>query len=87
MASIYLDRIVAHHRERARLDRRDWKSRLSENRSEGPSLIDALRSPPGSPLKVIAEIKRRSPSKGWIDENLDAAELARSFEPYTAGEV
>jgi indole-3-glycerol phosphate synthase len=80
MASIYLDRIVAHHRERARLDLRDWKSRLSENRSEGPSLIDALRSPPGSPLKVIGEIKRRSPSKGWIDENLDAAELARSFE-------
>ncbi len=31
-------------------------------------------------LAVIAEVKRRSPSKGDIDADLDAAELARDYE-------
>lgn len=37
---------------------------------------DALSGPRTA---VIAEIKRASPSKGWLNENLDAAVLARNY--------
>jgi indole-3-glycerol phosphate synthase len=33
-----------------------------------------------SGLAVIAEVKRRSPSKGWLNEHLDAGELAQQYE-------
>ena len=42
-----------------------------------PSLVDALR---GATVGVIAEVKRRSPSKGWINPGLTAADQARAYE-------
>jgi indole-3-glycerol phosphate synthase len=42
----------------------------------GPSMIGALRS---GAVTVIAEVKRRSPSKGAIDESLDAVDQARAY--------
>jgi indole-3-glycerol phosphate synthase len=42
-----------------------------------PSLEQALRE--GSTVHVIAEIKRRSPSKGVIDDALDGPERARGY--------
>jgi indole-3-glycerol phosphate synthase len=48
-------------------------------RFEGPRLDDALARRAGHYVKVIAEVKRRSPSKGWLDEHLDAASLAGDY--------
>jgi len=45
-----------------------------ENRSSG-NIRDFLGEGPG----IIAEIKRASPSGGWIRKDLDAAEAARSY--------
>ena len=42
-----------------------------------PSLAAALR---GESVAVIAEVKRRSPSKGWINPGLSAADQARAYE-------
>jgi indole-3-glycerol phosphate synthase len=80
MAPTYLDDIVAYHRARVAGDPRDWRERLEEVRYEGPSMLDALGAGETPVIKVIAEVKRRSPSKGWIDEHLDAASLARAYE-------
>ena len=80
MAPTYLDDIVAWHRARASEDLRDWRERLGVVSYEGPSLLDALRDPSNPNVKVIAEVKRRSPSKGWIDEHVDAARLAMVYQ-------
>ena len=42
----------------------------------GPSFLDALRA---GDVSVIAEVKRRSPSKGVINTTIDAAGQARAF--------
>jgi indole-3-glycerol phosphate synthase len=49
-------------------------------RATAHTLRDALQS---NAINIIAEFKRRSPSKGTIRENADAATIARSYQ--TAG--
>jgi len=80
MATTYLDNIVDAHRARAAKDTRQWRERADHVRYEGPSLLHALRSSTNPHVAVIAEIKRKSPSKGWIDEHLDVATLASAYE-------
>jgi indole-3-glycerol phosphate synthase len=80
MTPTYLDDIVEHHRERARRDKRVWQDRLESVHYEGPLMLDALKDASSPHVKIIAEVKRRSPSKGWLNEHLDAAQLARDYE-------
>ncbi len=74
MGPTYLDEIVAAHR--AVVDPREWRSRRDAPRYAGPSFADALRA---ETVRVIAEVKRRSPSKGPLAEDLDPAALARAY--------
>jgi indole-3-glycerol phosphate synthase len=82
----YLDRILDVHRRRARDDSRSV-DRLREDAHGLPltrGFADAIRaheSPPGPDLvAVVAEIKRRSPSKGDLFPDLDPASVARQYE-------
>jgi indole-3-glycerol phosphate synthase len=79
MTATYLDDIMEHHRGRALRDARVWQDRLDSVTFEGPSLLAALSDEENPSVKVIAEVKRRSPSKGWIDEHLDVAQLANNY--------
>jgi indole-3-glycerol phosphate synthase len=79
MTPTYLDDIVRYHRERAAKDERVWQERIADVHYDGPSMIDALGDITTN-VKVIAEVKRRSPSKGWIDESLDVTQLARDYQ-------
>jgi indole-3-glycerol phosphate synthase len=76
----YLDRIVAAHRETARTDTRRLDRLIEEATAQPPvrGFAAALRSIAG--LGVIAEVKRRSPSRGDLHADLDPAEVARAYE-------
>src|SRR5258708_23758723 len=74
----YLDRILAAHRATAAQNAsqgearpgpavRGFARRLTADNAEGE-------------LAVIAEVKRRSPSKGDLDASLDPVAVARAFE-------
>jgi len=75
----YLDEILQHHRARAAADEREWRDRVGSIREPVPSMIAALTDSSNGNVKVIAEVKRRSPSKGWLHEGLDVGQLARTY--------
>ena len=79
-AATYLDEILAAHRSAAAADRRDVDALVVEAGRCGPprGFSAALRGSEG--LAVIAEIKRRSPSRGDLDPGLDPAVVARDYE-------
>jgi len=78
----YLSEIVAEHRSWAAADRRDVDELTDQALRQPPTLgfADALVARAHEGLAVIAEIKRRSPSKGDLDLTLDPADLARTYE-------
>ena len=75
----YLDRILVAHRAAAADDDRSLELLLDQARALGPTrgFAAALRSSAG--LGVIAEVKRRSPSKGDLYPDLDPATLAAAY--------
>ena len=78
MATV-LDRIVAAHRQAAAADRRDLDL-LKEEAAAAPPPRSFRRSMKRWGLDVIAEVKRRSPSKGDLAPDLDPAAVARAYE-------
>ena len=77
----YLDSILTYHRERAKNDLRSLNQLLEKVSLEeegSPTFHAQILAEKG--LSVIAEIKRRSPSKGELRGNLDAVTLAQTYE-------
>jgi indole-3-glycerol phosphate synthase len=76
----YLDRILVAHRAAARGELRSLGSLVASAANMPPArgFRDAIAASPG--LAVVAEIKRRSPSKGNLNVTLDPADLAMTYE-------
>ena len=76
----YLDRIVERHRELAAGDTRSVEDLVAQVASAPATrgFRHALAGAAG--LAVIAEIKRRSPSKGDLNASLDPRALAHTYE-------
>lgn len=76
----YLDRILAAHRVAADADRRPVDGLIAAAGALAPptrSFTAAVGGEPG--ISVIAELKRRSPSRGVLAADLDPARTARDY--------
>jgi indole-3-glycerol phosphate synthase len=77
---MFLDKIVAQKREE--LEQRQKITPLAELEAaikEKPSPLDMAAALRGDNLRLIAEIKRASPSRGVLSPNLDAVKLAQTY--------
>ena len=73
----YLDRILEHHRARAQ--KGQPAASLVADAAAAPPPRDFAGALSAQGLSVIAECKRRSPSLGPIDLDLDPASLAKEY--------
>ena len=74
----YLADILAAHRARASADGRALPE-LVEQAASTPPPRDFMGALQGDGLACIAEIKRRSPSKGDLDPGLQADQVAKDY--------
>lgn len=75
----YLDTILCRHREVAAADRRPLDRLIDEARAMPPTRGFRAALASADHLAVISEIKRRSPSKGDLNVDLDPAALAATY--------
>lgn len=82
----YLDQIIEAHRRAANFDSRNLEDLIDQAEQSTLKLSpkkhtfkSALSQKPSNSVKIIAEIKRRSPSKGSLSENLDPVFLAKAY--------
>jgi indole-3-glycerol phosphate synthase len=76
----YLDKILDHHRARVAADDRSLADLIAACGELPPTRGFTAALAAGTTLAVIAEIKRRSPSKGDLAIDLDPAALAAEYE-------
>jgi len=77
----YLDRILEQHRDDAATDTDLIEDLLDQARAqpEVRGFRAALEAASSADVAVIAEVKRRSPSRGDLAVDLDAAQMATSY--------
>ena len=85
MVNTYLDKILAAHRTAAAADTRNLDQLIDQANACVPTrgfrgALLRARPESTSGLAVIAEIKRRSPSKGDLNPGIDAAAWAAAYE-------
>lgn len=74
-----LDSIIEGVREDLALRRKSMAELLAQM-SEAPATLDAYQSLLGNGIKIIAEVKRSSPSKGALSAIVDPAALAEQYQ-------
>jgi len=76
----YLDRILERHRAHAAAETRSLDDLLAQAAQIPPARGFRAALEASDSLAVISEIKRRSPSKGDLNPDLDPALMAKTYE-------
>lgn len=79
VVATYLDAILKRHREVMAADRRDVDALVAEASTMAAPRGFASALSASARLAVVAEIKRRSPSKGKLAERLDPVQLGLAY--------
>lgn len=79
MAKTILDQIIADKKEALKLAKRNLPLAVLERRIPSRKPLDFAAALTGHDLKLIAEVKKASPSKGILCPNFKPAELARIY--------
>lgn len=75
-----LDTIIAHKREELKARRRDVPlGELKERASDHPPPLDFVGALQGNGVRLIAEVKRASPSKGLLCPDFEPVNLAMTY--------
>jgi indole-3-glycerol phosphate synthase len=87
----FLEDMARERLERVRLDERristmELRSRAESGGAARP-FLGAIRRVPGEPLRVIAEVKRSSPSAGVLRNAYDPAGIAAAYEEAGAAAI
>ena len=79
---MYLDKIVEQHRVTAQQDTRNTRDlvAIAAKVAQPRGFVDRIRTDSVNSLAVITEIKRRSPSRGALNQNLDPKQIAQQYE-------
>ena len=81
MSKDILEEIIAHKRIEIAEQEKAVSAAFLEKQIEGSRPARSLKqSLLASPTGIIAEFKRRSPSKGWIKQDADAARIPAGYE-------
>jgi len=88
---LILDTIVEYKLEEVAERKRStplWELKAAL-RDEAPvrHFTPAITRPPGAPVRIIAEVKKASPSKGLIRADFEPVEIARTYEANGASAI
>lgn len=79
---MYLEKILSQHRQIARADARNLETLIETAKKSQPArgFAARIRTDSAKSSAVIAEIKRRSPSRGALNADLNPVDIAKDYE-------